>query len=173
MLSGWNLFGVLKLSFIAVRPSNVLFWNKAEAELVFKNEAEAWEKTPAIAALLLNLQELAALLWLRSIWCLAQPSKQSSLTKTEAMVPKWMDFGDLRRIPVGLWLYRSDDLQFYHFICLVRWACSCTLIPGILEIIGKSWVWSSFASLMLLGVHLRPLKIFSLSVMIRLLLWQN
>lgn len=44
------------------------------------------KKPPAIAALLVNLQALAALLWLLSIGCLAQLSKQYPLMKVEAVV---------------------------------------------------------------------------------------
>lgn len=46
---------------------------KQRQNLCLNNEAEAWKKTPpAIAALLLNFQELSALLWLLCIGCLAQ-----------------------------------------------------------------------------------------------------
>lgn len=47
MLSERNLFGGLNLSFIAMRASNVLFWNKAEAELVFKQWSWGLEKAPS------------------------------------------------------------------------------------------------------------------------------
>jgi len=46
------------------------------------------KKPPAVAALLITFQELATLLWLQSVGCLAQLSKQCSLMKAEAVGPK-------------------------------------------------------------------------------------
>lgn len=89
--------------------------------------------------------------------------------KVEAVILKKIEFCDLSKIPVGLGLGKFQwawDLQLLYFMYLERSARSSPLIPGVQkEIPSKSWIWSTFASLLLLAFHLLPLKHLSLSVM--------
>lgn len=90
---------------------------KQKQNLCLNNEAEAWKKTSCYC----STHDIAGI----GSPVVAPVYKMSCtaleavfLTNTEAVVPKYMDFCDLKRITVGSWLYRSDELQLLPFYVL-------------------------------------------------------
>lgn len=166
IISGWNLF-VLKPTFIAMRASSALVWNKAEAELCLNNKAET-RKENFLLLQHAGFQQIGSPV-ATFVSLLAWPSKQCCFMKVEAVILKKMGFCDLSKIPVGLGLCKSQwagNLKLSYFMYLERPVHSFPLIPRVQnEIPHKSWVWSTFASLLLLAFHLLLLKHLSLSVM--------
>lgn len=128
VLSNRNLFGVLYLFFIAMRASNVLFWNKAEAELVFKQWSWGLEKNPScycstFAKLPGTVSPVVAPLYRMPCTTLKRPLMKWFPNKwTSATCEKLQ------------WIHGYANLithNFYSFTCIVRPACSSAVFPRI------------------------------------------